>query len=1107
MDNLAEGKPVNYTYNADNLVFNGVDFTQYGQVIFSWSRNITITNSNFSDDSLNLFYTNTSIISNNNINSTKGYGIYLYSSSNSNTFLNNTITTSGGDGYGIILQSNSNNNVFSKMNIKTSSTNAYAIYIYGNNSFTINDSILNSSLVQEIYVESAVAGGVWNFTNVTRANGNSVNISWTSGSVGTMNVHWYVSVNVTELFLRNVLPDANVTLRDRNNLSVFNILTDSNGSITPRAVLEYSRNSTLTNYFTPHNLNVTLANYTGYYNSTINLSILLNHQINVQIIDLLTPSITSVINTPSSADDLDPGVVVNVNVNINDNNSNFDSAVLQWKNSTTSLWANITMVNITSKSTSISLNTSFTLPNYQDNITYRIIANDTSGLETTSSNYTLNSSWDCAWRVNSDLGATAGWSENKFIGNITINNIGDSAYSASNCSLDFRLTYDLSEGRVYFDNIYYKPSGIYTLNAKSNQTILVNATFPTEVKQESVVITTTEISLISNMSSANTTATIISTQGGPYLYTQITSYPSVVYLTLQNLSLNGYVRNLLGSAAINITNTAYNVSFNWTFPSGLANSSGNKSIFYVNITDSDTHYNNVNISFSDIASMTSGVKTFYLNTLGYNLTGSLIRDSNNQTLISHSVSVSFLCYNTSDSVCVSSCGYTQDPDCSVPSTSTPTTSSSGGSGGSSTITQTIQSSADFQLVRGKQNEVYVLFKNKYPNSTLKDLEFSVEGKIAKYMDISPKTISYLSYGQEINLTLSILSPTYIELGKQQITIIIRGKKDGQIYIENKKIILEIHEITKEEAENIVASSEGLIRQLNDANLSSDYLNGLLDEMKTSLGTFNYEKINENSQIISKQVGYALDSKKIISELKELINTATEKGIDVSGSIRVIKLSELSLNRREFEQAYERAKEAQITYALEVKGEIGKLAYYLKNNPGTVSLTLFFMIIFSFGAYRLEKIREIKNKIKILQDEEKILNELMKLVQRECFINKKMSMEEYNTSILQYEKKLTRVIQDLIEAENERVHLLKFSNKETMLKRERENMIDSIKNIQTKFLSEKKMEPRAYTLKMESYNKKIGEIDEKLATLEAKKAIKNKIKFIVGSVKRAEPVIK
>ncbi|MEK6906467.1 MAG: right-handed parallel beta-helix repeat-containing protein, partial [Nanoarchaeota archaeon] len=286
LDNLAEGKPVNYTYNADNLVFNGVDFTQYGQVIFSWSRNITITNSNFSDDSLNLFYTNTSIISNNNINSTKGYGIYLYSSSNSNTFLNNTITTSGGDGYGIILQSNSNNNVFSKMNIKTSSTNAYAIYIYGNNSFTINDSILNSSLVQEIYVESAVAGGVWNFTNLTRANGNYVNISWTSGSVGTMNVHWYVTVNVTELFMRTVLPDANVTLRDRNNLSVFNLLTDSNGSITPRAVLEYSRNSTLTNYFTPHNLNVTLANYTGYYNSTINLSILLNHQINVQIIDL-----------------------------------------------------------------------------------------------------------------------------------------------------------------------------------------------------------------------------------------------------------------------------------------------------------------------------------------------------------------------------------------------------------------------------------------------------------------------------------------------------------------------------------------------------------------------------------------------------------------------------------------------------------------------------------------------------------------------------------------------------------------------------------------------------------------------------------------------------
>ena len=49
-DNLADGKPVNYTKYASNLVFDSVNFTQYGQVIFANSSNLTITNSNFTSN-------------------------------------------------------------------------------------------------------------------------------------------------------------------------------------------------------------------------------------------------------------------------------------------------------------------------------------------------------------------------------------------------------------------------------------------------------------------------------------------------------------------------------------------------------------------------------------------------------------------------------------------------------------------------------------------------------------------------------------------------------------------------------------------------------------------------------------------------------------------------------------------------------------------------------------------------------------------------------------------------------------------------------------------------------------------------------------------------
>ena len=167
------------------------------------------------------------------------------------------------------------------------------------------------------------------------------------------------------------------------------------------------------------------------------------------------------------------------------------------------------MKNYTANSISTGVNATLALPSYESNITFRILANDTEGASSTSNNFTIQSLWDCTWSVNSDLGSTAGWDENKFIGNITINNTGDSAYSNNNCSLDFRLTYDLPEGKIYFDDVYYKPSSIYTIAAKNNRSIEVKASFGTEIEEENAVITTTESSGRTNTTSTTTTATIV----------------------------------------------------------------------------------------------------------------------------------------------------------------------------------------------------------------------------------------------------------------------------------------------------------------------------------------------------------------------------------------------------------------------------------------------------------------------------------------------------------------------------------------------------------------------------------------------------------------------
>jgi len=91
---------------------------------------------------------------------------------------------------------------------------------------------------------------------------------------------------------------------------------------------------------------------------------------------------------------------------------------------------------------------------------------------------------------------------------------------------------------------------------------------------------------------------------------------------------------------------------------------------------------------------------------------------------------------------------------------------------------------------------------------------------------------------------------------------------------------------------------------------------------------------------------------------------------------------------------------------------------------------------------------------------------------------------------EYNKKLSQTVEELIELETKRVHILGFTSKNKLLITEKNRIIDLIKELQSDYMKKKKLETRTFELKMESFNKKLSEIEEKLATLEAKTASKS-----------------
>lgn len=809
---------------------------------------------------------------------------------------------------------------------------------------------------------------------------------------------------------------------------------------------------------------------------------------------------------------MDPGVTMTLTSRVQDSGVGTSTVILEFYNGTS--WTNHSMSRTSGTIYSGVYSASVVLNSVDSNYTYVIWANDSVGNVKNTTNQTFSANWDCTWSITpTDLGTTGGLYQTKTLGNITLNNTGDVLYGNNNCSITFNnwLSYTNFSSSYWGQTTWPSPGarGMKFYNAGSEITsIILNATNSTVLEPYGIfpnaqgVIQEYPYFVIKSSIADSETAAVNKTinakmtiSPGAYLEQVIDSYPSAINLTTQDINLSAYVKNVVDGAD-GANNTAYDVYFNWTLPSYLSSGliSGNLTNNYSMLNDTTKRDQDIEIALtsSNIPSIPPGTPvTITAYAWGYeNSSGNLtlINSSGTSTLFSSEKTIYFSCYSVLDGIPVPLCG-AADGDYVASTGGTTTGGSSGSSGGGGSAPSAVLSAADFQLVRGKQNEIKVPFKNRDGNLTLKNLKISVSGKIEKYIELSPTEISELLPGETIDFTLRITSPTYISLGRQELTLYIKGKKGVEDYNEYKKVTIEIQEISTGDARALVNESEVLIEKLRAANLSSSYLENLLNETQTALAGFDYEKVISNSDAIKKQVGYALDSKKILDELDSFISLTNEKGIATLNSERIVKLAKLSLQRAEFEQAYARAKEAQVAYALEIKGEIGKLSYYLKNNPMEISLGAVFLVIFSFSSYKLTRLQVIKNKLAKLKEEESILTELMKVIQRETFKENRMSIEEYKEAMLQYEKKLAKVIEEIIDLETQRAYVLKFASSIKELKVERARIVDLIKEIQTDYLKKGKMETRAYELRLESYNKKISEIDQKLATGEAQKALK------------------
>jgi hypothetical protein len=518
----------------------------------------------------------------------------------------------------------------------------------------------------------------------------------------------------------------------------------------------------------------------------------------------------------------------------------------------------------------------------------------------------------------------------------------------------------------------------------------------------------------------------------------------------------------------------------------LGVSEGNETMFYENISDSDVYGNDINATFSDLGSMSPGTKTISLYAQGYNISGELIEDANNNTLLTETTNITFICYNASDGICVIACGYTQDSDCEVPPSGNP----SGGGGGSGGGGKVIESEAEYYLIRGEELNFTFVIENKF-NYSLSDISINVEGINSRYIEIVNSSSSIKS-NSSMPILVKITAPSYFPVGVYDLIFTINAQIDTGTktsYTEKRKITIHVLEISEEQAKKLLEEARGMVKDMHNQEMYTKDVLSMLGKIEISYKDKDFLNLKSLFEQLKKIYNSALESKGILEELKVDVNKAEKEGLKVLETKKILYMAEIAFKRGDFLLALEKLKEARLTFAIETKGEFNLLKDII-NRPLQYLAGIFLIFLVSLSSGLALKLRLYKRKLRLLEEEEKLLLQLMKVIQRDCFEKNKMSIDQYGRAMMQYETRLSETIEDKIKVETKIENLLKIKPKKRILEEEKLKLINLIKELQNKYLIKGKIETRIYQNMLRSYSSRLSEIEEQIAFAEADEALQS-----------------
>jgi hypothetical protein len=820
----------------------------------------------------------------------------------------------------------------------------------------------------------------------------------------------------------------------------------SAGALVNESWLNITLNSSDVNYGQA-NCTVTMNDIASNSNTT---SILFN------LTDSTAPTFSTTLSSPNTTRELDPNVSISINSSITEY-SGLGTVLLYYRPSTQSEWNSSTTENLSQTNYTYVYQGNFT-PTEEAIFQYYVFANDTSGNAQNSSTAELNVTYDTTWHIISNLTTGSGvFDTNVSLGNITVNNTGD-------YNLSFTITAGVLGSRVYINETLANTESAFLVQNGSIIKLNINATTRPSGQTEGTDTITLSISNTTAYPTSNTTTVdIVTIAGGPFLYTTATSDNTTVYPGDTGVEITARVENLGNESATN-TNLTFTLPTDWTTQYPLISELGT-----INVGA----FNSYLISLEVPSDAAAG--TYYVQSdseCSENKTGA------------DSVAITVVDPNAGDE------------------TGTGTGGGGGGGGGGGAgldeeeSSRLFQSTEIFEITRGEGAEFTYILANPYDDATLETVNLELDGFTKDYIHFFPDHIRKLRINGSQNITVRITAPGYFARGEYELEFTITGdvvKVDGSDIIPltyTKKILLYLREVSREDATEYKDLATSYLEEMQQANFHTEEIEILVASLLDNYNQSLFKEVKELFDQIKTIHHNAIESFEGLQAIKDQIELAEKKGIDVTESQRLYKLAQTAFERGDYSNSMERVNECLLTLAIETGGQYAReIMYSLKSNKKETAASTAGFIFFVIGTSMFTRSRMLKRKLRKLNEEQSLLVDLMKAIQIEVFEKAKMSMKEYGDAMTQYEERLNKVIEERIMFENKKENLYKFKTKSRKLKEERDKLVSRMGQAQHDYITKGKFETRVYENMLKSYSTRLSEVEEQIAVMDIKKVKK------------------